>query len=109
LSLSSKLGFLQLPLRYLIAAGVAVLIALAALSFVRVTVADLELRAQKQSLENDIAGLKLENARLQSKVTYLQTDSAVEKLAREQLGWTKPGDTAVVVIRPPVTPTAATH
>jgi len=106
-SLSDRLGFLQLPLRYLIALGVSVLLALAVLSFVRVTVADLELRAQQQSLERDIASLKVENARLRGQLTYLQTDAAVEKLAREQLGWTKPGDTAVVVIRPPTTPTAA--
>lgn len=105
MSLSSRLGFLQLPLRYLVAIGVTVLLALAVLAFIRVTVADLELGAQKQSLERDIAALQVENEALHAKVDYLQTDDAVEKLAREQLGWTKPGDTAVVVVRPPSDPT----
>jgi cell division protein FtsB len=99
---SSRFGFLQLPLRYLITIGIAVLVALAALAFVRVTIADLELRSQKQSLERDVAAMRTENETLHAKVDYLQTDGAVEKLAREELGWTKPGDTAIVVVRPPV-------
>jgi cell division protein FtsL len=107
-SLSSRFGFLQLPLRYLVAIAVAVLLALAVLAFIRVTMADLELLAQKQSLERDIAALQVENQQLHAKVDYLQTDVAVEKLAREQLGWTKPGDTAVVVVRPPSEPTPTT-
>lgn len=106
--MSSRFGFLQLPLRYLVAIAVAVLLALAVLAFIRVTMADLELLAQKQSLERDIAALQVENQQLHAKVDYLQTDAAVEKLAREQLGWTKPGDTAVVVVRPPSEPTPTT-
>ena len=98
--MTSRLGFLEFPLRYLVAIGVAVLVGLASLAFVRVTVADLQLRAQKQALERDIAALKAQNQGLQGQVEYLQTDDAIEKLAREELGWTKPGDTAVVVVRP---------
>ena len=97
---TSWLSFLQLPIRYLITLAIAVLIGLSALAFVRVTVAELELHAQKQALERDIEALRAENVALHAKVDYLQTDDAIEKLAREDLGWTKPGDTSVVVIRP---------
>ncbi|HLZ07578.1 MAG TPA: septum formation initiator family protein [Chloroflexota bacterium] len=95
------LGFLQLPLRYLMTLAIVVLVGLAALAFFRVIVAELELTAQKQGLERDIEALRADNAGLKSQVQYLQTDDAIEKLAREELGWTKPGDTSVVVIRPP--------
>jgi cell division protein FtsL len=97
---TSWLVFLILPLRYLVALAIAVLVGLIALSFVRVTVAELELREQKQGLEREIESLRADNAALHAQVEYLQTDNAIEQLAREELGWTKPGDTSVVVIRP---------
>jgi cell division protein FtsB len=51
-------------------------------------------RAQLEQLESD-------NARLQADVTALGTDGEIEKLAREKLGYVRPGETAYVVLDPP--------
>lgn len=56
-----------------------------------------EARAQLAALETD-------NAKLQADVVALQTDSEIEKLAREKLGYVRPGETAYVVLDPPGTP-----
>ncbi len=51
-------------------------------------------RAQLQALEE-------ENALLQADVDALHTESEVEKLAREKLGYVRPGERAYVVLDPP--------
>jgi cell division protein FtsL len=45
--------------------------------------------------------LEEENAALQADVEALNTDAEVEKLAREKLGYVRPGETAYVVLDPP--------
>jgi cell division protein FtsL len=45
--------------------------------------------------------LEEENAELQADVEALNTDAEVEKLAREKLGYVRPGETAYVVLDPP--------
>jgi cell division protein FtsB len=45
--------------------------------------------------------LEEENAALQADVAALETDAEVEKLAREKLGYVRPGETAYVVLDPP--------
>lgn len=49
----------------------------------------------------ELAELKGENAELQADVDALHTDSEVERLAREKLGYVRPGETAFVVVDPP--------
>ncbi len=49
----------------------------------------------------ELATLEEENARLQADVTALGTDTEIEKLAREKLGYVRPGETAFVVLDPP--------
>lgn len=49
-------------------------------------------------LRQEIAALKAENERLQAQAKYLEGDAGLEKLAREQLGWTKSGEVAVITI-----------
>ena len=53
---------------------------------------------------SQLAGLEAENAALQADVEALQTDAEIEKLAREKLGYVRPGETAYVVLDPPGTP-----
>jgi cell division protein FtsB len=72
---------------------------LLAIAFARVALADYEIHQQKQGLERRIAQLKDENARLGERASYLKTDTGIELLAREQLGWVRPGDTAIVIVR----------
>lgn len=70
---------------------------LVGISFVRVAIAEYQLNQQKAALHADIARLQTENQALAAHYAGLATNAAVEKLAREQLGWTGPGETAVVV------------
>lgn len=47
--------------------------------------------------------LRTQNEALQADVAALQTDAEVEKLAREKLGYVRPGEIAYVVLDPPGT------
>ena len=52
-----------------------------------------QIKDEVESLEREIAGLRAETAALQAQVTQLRSDpDAIEKLARETLGFVKPGD-----------------
>ena len=53
----------------------------------------LQIRHEVESLEREIVGLRAETAELQATVAHLRSDpDAIEKLARELLGFVKPGD-----------------
>jgi cell division protein FtsB len=49
----------------------------------------------------ELAQLESENAKLQDDVKALKTDTEIEKLAREKLGYVYPGEKAFVVLDPP--------
>ena len=52
-----------------------------------------QMKGEVESLERQIAGLRTENAQLQSEVTKLRHDpDTLEALAREKLGMVRPGD-----------------
>lgn len=59
---------------------------------------------QVASARAELAELKTENADLQGDVQALQTDSEIERLAREKLGYVRPGEEAYVVLDPPGSP-----
>jgi cell division protein FtsL len=59
---------------------------------------------QVASAETRLESLQSENARLQADIDALETDAEIEKLAREKLGYVRPGETAYVVLDPPGTP-----
>lgn len=48
--------------------------------------------------------LEAENAELQTDIEALGTEAEIERLAREKLGYVRPGETAYVVLDPPGTP-----
>ena len=53
----------------------------------------LQIRHEVEDLERQIVALRAETAELQATVTQLRSDpDAIEKLARELLGFVKPGD-----------------
>lgn len=89
---------LSLPVRQLAIAVVVVVLGLVTVSFARILIVEYQLNLQKQVLESEVAELQQQNERLRSQIDYLQSDAAIEKLAREELGWTKPGESAVIVI-----------
>ncbi len=97
-----------LPLRHLAAIVAITLIVLVGISFGRLAVATYQLHQQRDQLQARVEGLKAENSSLQRQVAFLQTDAAVEALAREELGWTKPGDVAVILVQPTVTAARST-
>ncbi len=96
LSIRRLLRFLTL--RRLVIFAVAPILVLVGLSFARLAAEQYQLNAQKSQLQRQIQQLQEENQRLQAEASYLETDAAVEQLAREELGWTKPGETAVIVV-----------
>ena len=59
----------------------------------------LRAREQASALSREIAALRAENARLKVRAEALRTDpSAIEAVARQTLGFARPGE--IVVIRP---------
>ncbi len=57
-------------------------------------------RRQAADLEREVDALRAENGRLAAEIAALKTDPrAVERLAREELGLARPGET-VFVLRP---------
>jgi cell division protein FtsB len=61
----------------------------------------LDSRRQVATAQERLADLQKENAALQADAEALNTDEEVEKLAREKLGYVRPGETAYVVLDPP--------
>lgn len=60
-------------------------------------------RRQVAEARQQLADLQSENAGLEADVEALQTPGEIEKLAREKLGYVRPGETAFVVLDPPGT------
>ena len=61
----------------------------------------LDSQRQLSAARTELATLEADNARLQADVAALGTDAEIEKLAREKLGYVRPGETAFVVLDPP--------
>jgi cell division protein FtsB len=61
----------------------------------------IESQRQVSTAEQRLATLTAENEDLEADVFALNTDEEVEKLAREKLGYVRPGETAYVVLDPP--------
>jgi cell division protein FtsL len=70
------------------------------------------LNREADALRTEILGLRSENIQLQKQIEQARTDTAIETIAREQLGLIKPGDHPLVLVpqspQPPaVAPTPA--
>lgn len=63
----------------------------------------LDSQRQVSAAKAELASLEEQNARLQADVEALHTDAEIEKLAREKLGYVRPGERAYVVLDPPGT------
>ena len=79
------------------AAGLGVLL----LAFGQMLVTRYEVGQQADALRAEITALREENAALERDLRYWQSDEGIERRAREQLGWAKPGETLVVVAATP--------
>jgi cell division protein FtsL len=56
------------------------------------------LNQEAEALQAEVVGLRAENLQLQRDIERARTDTAIETIAREQLGLVKPGDHPVVLI-----------
>jgi cell division protein FtsB len=56
---------------------------------------------QVTAAQERLATLEADNSTLQADAAALNTDEEIEKLAREKLGYVRPGETAYVVLDPP--------
>jgi cell division protein FtsL len=65
------------------------------------------LNQEADGLRAEVASLRGENIQLQKQIEQARTDSAIEAIAREQLGLIKPGDHPLVLISPPAQPAVA--
>ena len=65
------------------------------------------LNRETEALQAEVAGLRAENVQLQQAIERARTDTAIETIAREQLGLVKPGDRPLVLISPTSAGTAA--
>jgi cell division protein FtsB len=61
----------------------------------------IDAQRQVSTATQRLASLESENESLQSDLDALNTDEEIEKLAREKLGYVRPGETAYVVLDPP--------
>lgn len=58
-------------------------------------------RQQVEGARQHLTTLSEENRRLEADVEALATEAEIERLAREKLGYVRPGETAYVVVDPP--------
>ena len=67
------------------------------------------LNREADALRTEILGLRSDNIQLQKQIEQARTDTAIETIAREQLGLIKPGDHPLVLVSqsapPPPAPT----
>jgi len=67
-------------------------------------------KAEFQSLQMEIGGLQRENDRTAQQIKALQTDPAtIEKAAREQLRYARPGEVVYVTPEPAIPPRPETN
>lgn len=59
------------------------------------------LNREAARLDTTRRSLREQNAILREEMKLLQTPSYIERLAREQLGLVRPGEVAVLIVRPP--------
>ena len=55
---------------------------------------------QEEMIRQDVLRMRSENIRLQRELNEARSDAGIEKIAREQLGLIRPGDTAVQIVLP---------
>jgi cell division protein FtsB len=81
----------------LILAALAVVVTAVGIFPFRQIIAD---RRSVSLAQEQLLALRAENEHLEAQVAVLETDDEVERLAREQFGLVRPGETAYVVVSP---------
>lgn len=68
-------------------------------SYLQKRMAFLEKKAEKKRLVREIKKIEKQNEELEEKKKHLQTKEGIEKVARDKLGLTRPGETPFIVIQ----------
>jgi len=55
---------------------------------------------QIRRIEEEISRAEARNEELRRELAYLQSDEYIERIAREELGLVRPGETAVIIATP---------
>lgn len=76
-------------------------------SFVGQVITSAQLEQRRAGLEAEIARLEAANVGLEGEVAYAESPAYADRIAREQLGYAREGDTVVLPTFPETTPTAA--
>lgn len=66
-----------------------------------------QLRREAARLARDRDALRRQNAQLREEIRLLDTPEYIERIAREQLGLVRPGEIAVILVRPTPAPAPA--
>jgi cell division protein DivIC len=66
-----------------------------------------QLRREAARLGRERDELRKQNAQLREEIKLLHTPDYIERIAREQLGLVRPGEIAVILMRPTPAPAAA--
>lgn len=66
-----------------------------------------QVNSQRSQLQEEITSMQTRYDQLKTLEDYLQSDEYVEKVAREQLGLVKPGETGIVILPTLPSPTPA--
>ncbi len=59
-----------------------------------------QIRREIRQIEEEISRAELRNDQLREELIYLRSDEYVERIAREELGLVRPGETAVIIATP---------
>ena len=92
---------------HIVALGMVVLSLWMLASFVGQVITSAELERRTAALEAEIARLERENTVLSGEVAYAESPAYAERIAREQLGYAREGDTVVLPTYADVTPAPA--
>ncbi len=103
--------FVTLPFRrggaYLVTLALALLTLSLLINFGSQVLLSTRLEARRLALATEVADLEAENRQLEGAVQFAESDANVERVAREQLGYTREGDVVVLPQFPLPTPTPA--
>jgi cell division protein FtsB len=96
------------PLTQIVTIVVATMAISMIVDFGRKATANYRIRNEESRLEQEIAAERAKHEALLAHREYVQTDEYVERVAREELKWVKPGEIVVVPVplsrQPPPTP-----
>jgi cell division protein FtsB len=96
-----KIRGTQFPLTQFIAIVVISVSVFLAVDFARRTAAIYRIKNEAVRLEEEVASVHAQGQALEARLQYVQSDAYVEEIARTQLNWALPEETAVVVMATP--------